>query len=169
MAWADEAQAQKAWTLDRDGKMEAVLSEELPDEPGLRRIVRVTVRTSDASNQLYLEPDVSVKGWITSLPAAVASEQQIMALYSDHVTSEQFHSEFKTDLGLNRLPSGKFNTNNLVMAFATLGYNLLRWMGPEAHRPGRTSTPSGKTSSPEDSDAGADDHGLPHSSRQWLL
>ena len=109
--------------------MEAVLSEELPDEPGLRRIVKVTVRTSDASGQLYLEPDVSIEGWITSLPADMASEQQVMALYSDHATSEQFHSEFKTDLDLERLPSGKFHTNNLVMAFATLGYNLLRWMG----------------------------------------
>ena len=52
-----------------------------------------------------------------------------MALYSDHATSEQFHSEFKTDLDLERLPSGKFDTNNLVMAFATMGYNVLRWMG----------------------------------------
>lgn len=129
LAWADKAQAQKAWSLDRDGKMEAVLSEDLPDKPGLRRIVKVTVRTSDASGQLYLEPEVSIEGWITSLPASVASEQQIMALYSDHATSEQFHSEFKTDLDLERLPSGKFDTNNLVMAFATMGYNVLRWMG----------------------------------------
>ena len=48
-----------------------------------------------------------------------------MALYSDHATSEQFHSEFKTDLDLERLPSGKFDTNNLAMAFATMGYNVL--------------------------------------------
>jgi hypothetical protein len=75
-------QAQKAWTLERDGKMEAVLSEDLPDEPGLRRIAKVTVRTSDASGQLYLEPDVSLEGWITSLPAEAVSDQQLMALYS---------------------------------------------------------------------------------------
>jgi len=129
LAWANKAQAKEVWSLDRDGKMEAVLSEDLPDEPGLRRIVKVTVRTSDASGQLYLEPEVSIEGWITSLPADVASEQHIMALYSDHATSEQFHSEFKTDLDLERLPSGKFDTNNLVMAFATMGYNVLRWMG----------------------------------------
>jgi hypothetical protein len=129
LAWADKAQSQKAWTLNRDGKMEAVLSEELPDEPGVRRIVKVTVRTSDARGQLYLEPEVSLEGWITSLPAHVADEQRVMALYRDHATSEQFYSEFKTDLDLERLPSGKFDTNNLVMAFATLGYNLLRWMG----------------------------------------
>ena len=52
-----------------------------------------------------------------------------MNLYCDHATSEQFQSEFMIDLDLERLPSGMFDTNNLVMAFATLGYNLLRWMG----------------------------------------
>jgi len=128
LVWADKAQAQKAWTLSRDGKMEAVLSEDLPDEPGVRRIVKVTVRTSDAQGQLYLEPEVSLEGWVTSLPESV-SAQEIINLYCDHATSEQFHSEFKTDLDLERLPAGKFDTNNLVMAFATLGYNLLRWMG----------------------------------------
>ena len=128
LTWADKAQKQKAWSLNRDGKMEAVLSEGLPDEPGVRRIVKVTVRTSDAQGQLYLEPEVSLEGWVTSLPESV-SAQDIMNLYCDHATSEQFHSEFKTDLDLERLPSGKFDTNNLVMAFATLGYNLLRWMG----------------------------------------
>jgi len=80
--------------------MEAILSEELPDEPGVRRIVKVTVRTSDARGQLYLEPEVSLEGWITSLPAHVADGQRVMALYRDHATSEQFHSEFKTDLDL---------------------------------------------------------------------
>jgi hypothetical protein len=109
--------------------MEAVLSEALPDEPRLRRIVKVTVRTSDAGGQLYLEPKVSLEGWITSLPADEFSDQHVMALCNDHATSEQFQGEFKTDRDLERLPSGKFHTNNLVMAFATLGYNLLRWMG----------------------------------------
>jgi|TARA_B100001105_G_C22395730_1_gene446630 hypothetical protein len=48
----------------------------------------------------------------------VVDEQHIMALYNDHATSEQLHIDFKTDLGL--LPSGKFDTNNLVMALATM-------------------------------------------------
>ena len=34
--------------------------------------------------------------------------------------TEQFHSEFKTDLDIERLPSGKFATNDLVMAHAVL-------------------------------------------------
>lgn len=35
LVWADKAQARKAWSLERDGKMEAVLSEAIPDEPEL--------------------------------------------------------------------------------------------------------------------------------------
>lgn len=137
LAWAEKALRQENWDLKRDGKMEALISEELPDEPGVRLIVKVTVRTSDPSGQMLLEPEVSIEGWLTSLPEHLADDQAVIDLYKDHATSEQFHSEFKTDLDLERLPSGKFATNYLIMAFATLGYNLLRWiglglMGPDA-------------------------------------
>ena len=33
------------------------------------------------------------------------------------------------DLDLERLPSGKFETNALVLALATLAYNILRYIG----------------------------------------
>jgi len=46
-------------------------------------------------------------------------------------SSEQFHSEFKTDLDIERLPSGKFATDDLVLACAVLAYNILRWIGLE--------------------------------------
>ena len=36
------------------------------------------------------------------------------------------------DLDLERLPSGKFDTNDLVMAFGAFAYNMLRWMGLRA-------------------------------------
>ena len=54
---------------------------------------------------------------------------EIIALYADHGTHEQFHSEFKTDLDLTRLPSGKFDTNYLVCQLAALAMNILRLMG----------------------------------------
>ncbi|WP_295461405.1 transposase, partial [uncultured Thiodictyon sp.] len=56
-------------------------------------------------------------------------EETIIALSADHATSAQFHSEFKTDLDGERLPSGKFATNALVLACAMLAYNILRWIG----------------------------------------
>ena len=44
--------------------------------------------------------------------------QQIIDLYADHGTHEQFHSEIETDMDLGRLPSGKIDTNYLVCALA---------------------------------------------------
>ena len=52
---------------------------------------------------------------ITDKPMLFLPYQQIIDLYSDHGTSEQFHSEFKTDMDIERLPSGKFATNQLVL------------------------------------------------------
>jgi hypothetical protein len=43
--------------------------------------------------------------------------------------AEQFHAEFKTDLDLQRLPSGKFETHALVCRLAALAMNILRLMG----------------------------------------
>ena len=55
----------------------------------------------------------------------------VIALYADHGTHEQFHSEFKTDMDLERLPSGKFDTNFLVCAPAALAMNILRLMAQD--------------------------------------
>ncbi|EDM49416.1 conserved hypothetical protein [Marinobacter salarius] len=143
--------------------MEAVLSEEVSDELGFRRILKETVHISDASGQLYLEPDVSLEGWIASLPADIANEQQVMALCSYHAISEQFYSEFKTDLDLECLPSGKLHTNNLAIAFATMVYNLLRWMGQRLTGP---NAPPSRTPSPKDDDARTHLHGAPTNSQR---
>ena len=40
-----------------------------------------------------------------------------------------FHSEFKSDMDLERLPSGKFDTNYLVCQLAAVAMNLLRLIG----------------------------------------
>lgn len=92
----------------------------------LRRVMRVTERKSTAGGQLLLEPKITVEGWWTTLDL---DDQRVIDLYADHGTSEQFHSEFKTDLGVERLPSQKFATNALVLACATVAYNILRWLG----------------------------------------
>ena len=129
LAWYSRADAEAIWCHLRPGKMEAVFSEILDEENYVRRVIKVTVRQSNAKGQLFLEPQISVEGWLTTLPAHVANNHSVIKLYCDHATSEQFHSEFKTDLDLERLPSGKFDTNDLVMVFAVLAYNMLRYMG----------------------------------------
>ena len=55
--------------------------------------------------------------------------EAIIALYEDHSTSEQFHSELKTDMDLERLPAENFEVNSLIMACAALAYNILRFIG----------------------------------------
>ena len=108
--------------------MKAVFSQQLDDAASTRRVVKVTVRHSDAQGQLFLEPTISIEGWLTSLSLDVADDATVIKLYKEHALCEQFHSEFKTDLDLERLPSGKFATNDLAMGFAVMAYNILRWV-----------------------------------------
>ena len=93
-----------------------------------RRIMQVTERTIDKHGQALLIPDLSIEGWWTTLDPPY---QEILALYRDHATSEQFHSEIKTDLDLERLPSGKFASNTLILTLGLFTYNMLRWIGLE--------------------------------------
>lgn len=92
-------------------------------------IVEVTERLTDANGEELLIPDVEVSTWWTNLPE---NEAVCIELYRDHATSEQFHSEFKTDMGIESLPSGKFATNALVLNLAALAYNCLRYIGQQA-------------------------------------
>jgi hypothetical protein len=81
-------------------------------------------------------PEYVLEGWSTTLPEAAFSCEQVIALYADHGTHEQFHSEFKSDMDLTRLPSGKFDTNYLVCALAAVAMNLLRLVGQHTlHEP----------------------------------
>ncbi|WP_367903407.1 IS1380 family transposase [Paenibacillus sp. PL2-23] len=97
----------------------------------LRQVFQVIVRTIDRDGQVLMFPDVEVNVYWTSL---TCSPWRVIELYRDHGTSEQFHSELKTDLDLERLPAGKFDTNELVLHAGVFAYNLLRIMGQESLR-----------------------------------
>ena len=79
-----------------------------------------------------LIPDITLEGWWTTLDTEIIEDETIIRLYHEHATSEQFHSEFKTDLAIERLPSGKFDTNDLVLTLSSMAYNMLRWIGMTA-------------------------------------
>ena len=98
----------------------------------VRRVLRLIERAIDAAGQVLIEPRLTLEGWTTSLPATQFNAKAVIALYADHGTHEQFHSEFKTDLDLTRLPSGKFDTNYLVCQLAAVAMNILRLMGQRA-------------------------------------
>jgi hypothetical protein len=99
------------------------------DEP-LTLVFKVTERTILSNGQCLLIPEVEVETYKTMLHDE--EPKQIIELYHHHGTSEQFHSELKTDIGLERLPSGRFATNQRIMFLTMLAFNLLRIMGQES-------------------------------------
>ena len=131
--WVWVAEEIGVWRTIRPGKREAWFSVDVPHFQDdqltwVRRVMRVTIRTSQPDGPRFLEPKVTIEGWWTSLEL---SDEKIVAWYADRGTSEQFHSEWKTDWDWERLPSQKFATNALVMLLGMLADNILRWIGQE--------------------------------------
>lgn len=60
------------------------------------------------------------------------TDAEIIQNYHAHGECEQFHSEIKTDMDVERLPSGKLETNELVLELTILAYNILRMIGQES-------------------------------------
>ena len=103
-----------------------VSSKQFEKEFTLRAGYEITDRTIDKNGQFLLVPDVEVETWWTNLGE---SDHEIIALYHAHGECEQFHSEIKTDMDLERLPSGKFDTNALMLELGMVAYNILRLIG----------------------------------------
>lgn len=130
-SWVAQAEAAGAFVEKRPGKREALFSLNVERAFGkqirsFRLVVRLIERTLDKRGQLLLLPDIELEGWWTSLGD---EESMVIERYRDHGTHEQFHSEFKTDLDLERLPSGKFDTNDAILRLGMLAYNCLRLLG----------------------------------------
>ena len=89
----------------------------------------VIERLTDHDGNYLLKAEIEVNTYWTNLPCAQAEE--IIELYHDHGTSEQFHSELKSDLNIERLPSGKLAVNKIVLLCGMLALNLLRCIGQE--------------------------------------
>jgi len=131
LLFAEEMGDQVVWKTPRDGKRIGTFSLQVEQEIEgkeytFRRIMQITERCIDKKGQVLLLPEIEVEGWWTSLTQA---NDDVIELYKQHATSEQFHSEFKTDLNVERLPSGKFDTNDLVLACHAFAYNMLRFIG----------------------------------------
>lgn len=89
----------------------------------------VMERKIDKHGQELLIPDIEVNTFWTNLPDDAAT---VINLYHAHGTSEQYHSEIKSDLSFERMPSGKFATNSLLLVLAMLAFNALRILGQSA-------------------------------------
>lgn len=92
-------------------------------------IFQVVTRTVGKDGADLLVPEIEVESWFTNLPDS--PEEAIEPCHS-HGTSEQYHSELKTDMDMERPPSGKFATNSLLLALAMLAFNVLRLIGQTA-------------------------------------
>lgn len=132
--WFDMAkQYCKDITYPREGKTvyigsdwRDVRSNQFGTQFTLRAGYEITERTIDKHGQYLLEPSVEVETWWTNLGA---TDREIISLYHAHGECEQYHSEVKTDMDLERLPSGKFSTNALVLELGMIAYNILRMIG----------------------------------------
>lgn len=130
-AWVEQAEAANAFVETRPGKRVGLLSLAVErawqkGKRSFRLIVQVTERSIDKKGQRLLMPSIELEGWWTTLTVAA---EEVIALYKHHGAHEQFHSEFKTDLDLERLPSGKFDTNDALLHLAAFAYNCLRLLG----------------------------------------
>lgn len=99
-------------------------------ETPVRQVFRVTERSVLADGTALLMPDIEAQVWYTNLETE--TDAQVIDLYCDHGTSEQYHSEYKGEIGLERLPCGKLAVNRTVMLLGMLAYNILRQIGADA-------------------------------------
>ena len=79
--------------------------------------------------------DYEIESYYTNMDLAEVSsgifnEKEIakscVEAYHNHATSEQFHSELKTDMHVRLLPSKYFSTNSLVLRISAIAFNILR-------------------------------------------
>ena len=101
----------------------------------MRIVYEVIERTIDKHGQFLFPADVEVNTFWTNLGC---SDDEVIDLYHVHGESEQYHSEIKTDMDVERLPSGKFDTNELVLELTVLAYNILRIIGQSSLKSSRS-------------------------------
>lgn len=97
--------------------------------PEVDTIFQVTEWHRSNDGTLLLFPEVEIETFWTNL---YENPDTVIDLYHDHGTAEQFHSALKTDMNVERLPSGKFAVNAMLLKLAILALNILRFIGQTA-------------------------------------
>ena len=92
----------------------------------MRIVYEIIERSMDKNGQFLIVPDIECNTIWTNLDW---KDDDIIQGYHAHGECEQYHSEIKTDMDVERLPSGKFETNELVLELTILAYNILRLIG----------------------------------------
>ena len=97
--------------------------------PALDIVFQVTERCIAKDGTFLLFPEMEIETFWTNM---YENPEKVIDLYHDHGTSEQFHSELKSDMNVERLPSGKFAVNSMLLKMAMLSFNILRFIGQTA-------------------------------------
>lgn len=135
--WLDIALSMGTKSSSREGKdvYTGTLTGQHPktpqngNTPDVDQVFKVTIRRTDSKGNPFLFPEVEVEIFWTNL---FESPETIIDLYHDHGTSEQFHSELKSDMNVERFPSGKFAVNAIILHLAMIAFNTLRKIGQTA-------------------------------------
>lgn len=135
LPWLDLAMGIGVKHTPREGKNVYIGSVTAPHPtadnqyPDIEQVFKVTVRETDAKGNPFLFPDLDVEVYFTNLNE---SPETIIDLYHNHGLSEQFHSELKTDMSVERFPSGKMSVNSLILHISMIVFNTLRFIGQKA-------------------------------------
>ncbi len=131
--WLDTAMSLVSPTIPRKGKYvyTGIITKSHPkcDDMNLDIVFKITRRIIDSNGNGLLFPDIEVETYWTNL---YEDAEDVINLYHDHGTSEQFHSELKTDMDVERLPSRDFKVNKLILQLAMIAFNSLRFIGQTA-------------------------------------
>jgi hypothetical protein len=128
--WLSHAMSQGKPECPREGK-EVYIGTIEHHRPGgekstqapLTTVYRITRRSIDKHGQALLIDEIEVDSYWVNLGE---SPEDIIELYHRHGTSEQFHSEIKSDMGLERFPSNVYKVNQLFLMLGAIAYNTLR-------------------------------------------
>lgn len=115
--------------IGSDWKEVTYISDSIEKTVTIRAGYEIIERTIDKHGQFLLPANLEVNTWWTNTGM---TDAEVIAHYHAHGECEQYHSEIKTDMDVERLPSGKFNTNELVIELTIIAYNILRMIGQES-------------------------------------
>src|SRR5262249_40031764 len=119
---AESRRGKKVWV----GTLEAHPRKKEGALAGARMVFEVTERKTDAQGNRLSIPEIEVNSWRTNLRCGAG---KVIELYHGHATSEQFHSELKHGMDVERLPPGKFAANKIVLAAAMNAFSALKLIG----------------------------------------
>jgi hypothetical protein len=132
--WLETAKEHGRGEKMREGKMRYT-GKVKPDCPVNNRypsidvIFEVIGRTIDRNGQALRVPEIEANTFWSNVKEKA---EVVIELYHDCGMMEQFHSEMKTDMNLERFPGGRYGVNQIILLIGMCAYNVLRYILEQA-------------------------------------